>query len=102
MVAGDADEGRADLAVGHQLGFLEGALDRSDGRLDVDHHALLQSLRLVPAHAEDLERGVRPQLGHQAGDLRGADIQRHDEVLVVARHGAQPFGPGTRKAKPFG
>ena len=44
MAPGDADVGRGDLAVGHELRFLEGALDRGHGGFDVDHHAFLQSL----------------------------------------------------------
>ena len=92
VAAGDADESRADLAVGHQLGFLERALDRGHRRLDVDHDALFQAFRFVRAHAQDVER-----LGHQARHLRGADVQRDHQVLVFLRH--QPF---TRTAKPLG
>ena len=43
VAAGDAGERRGDLAVGHQLGLLERALDRGHGGLDVHHHALLQA-----------------------------------------------------------
>ena len=88
VAAGNADEGRGDLAIRHQLGFLQRALDRGDRGLDVDHHPLLQSLRLVPAHAEDLERAVGAQLGDQAGYIGGSDVEGHDEVLVVLGHSA--------------
>src|SRR5262245_7258564 len=102
VAAGDADEGRADLAVGHELGLLQRALDRCHRRLDVDDHALLQPLGLVAAHAQDFERAVGAQLCHETRHLRGPDVQRHDEVLVVSRHGPQPGSSGTRRAKPLG
>src|SRR5205823_1036237 len=97
VAAGDADIGRGYLAVGHQLGFLERALDRADRRVDVDDDAFLQPLRFVRAHAEDLERAVGPELGDEARHLRRADIQRDDEILFFFWH--QPL---TRRANPFG
>ena len=97
VAAGDADEGRADLAIGHQLRFLERALDRGHRGLDVDHHAFLQPLGLVRAHAEDVERAVGADLGDEARDLRGADVQRDDQVFAFLGH--QPF---TRTANPLG
>jgi hypothetical protein len=100
MVAGDADEGRGDLAVGHQLGLFQRALHRGHRGLDVHYHAFLQALRLVAAHAEHGERAVGAELGDQASHLRGSDIQRHDQVLVFLGH--QLSSSGRRTAKPFG
>src|SRR3954462_3528653 len=51
-----------------------GPLDRGHGGLDVHPHPLLQALRLVAAHAEDLERAVGAQLRHQTRDLGGPDV----------------------------
>ena len=61
VAAGDAGERRGDLAVGHQLGFLERALDRRHGGLDVDHHALLQALatRGCPCRGSRARRRAR-------------------------------------------
>ena len=41
--SGDAGDDIADFAVGHQLGFLQRALDAVHRRLDVHHHALFQT-----------------------------------------------------------
>ena len=56
----------------------------------------------MAAHAEDLERAVGAQLRHQARDLGGADVQRHDEVLVVSRHRLSRFSSGTRSGEAVG
>ena len=111
VAAGDAGESRGDLAVGHQFGFLERALDRADRRLDVDDHALLETFGLMAAHAENLEVPVGPELRDQRHHLRGADVQADDEFLGFLCHvSGQPFAfaaparsnSGTRRAKPFG
>ncbi len=86
VAAGDADIGRGDLAIGHQLGFFQRPLDRRHGGLDVDDHTLLQPLGLVRAHAEDLERAVRPELRDQARHLRSADVERNDQVFIFFWH----------------
>ncbi len=86
VAAGDADESRADLAVGHQLGFLEGALDRGHRGLDIHHYALLQAFGLVRAHAEDFQPTIGRELRDQARHLRGADVEGHDQVFVFLGH----------------
>src|SRR5215469_4801393 len=45
VAAGNAGEHRVDLAAGHELCLLHGALDRLHRGFDVDHDALLQSPR---------------------------------------------------------
>jgi hypothetical protein len=75
---------RADFTAGHELGFLDGTLDRLHGRLDVDHHALLESARGLDAHADHFDRIVGMHLAHQRGDLRRADVETDDEILVGA------------------
>src|SRR2546422_6233686 len=86
VAAGDPGENALDLAVGHQFGFLERALDGVDGRLDVYDDAFLQTLGLVAAHAYDVHAAVGKQLRDHRYHLRGADVQRDDEVLVLPRH----------------
>ena len=54
MAAGDAGIDVADLAVGHQLGFFQRALDRFDSRLDIDDHALFQALAIRAAQGRSL------------------------------------------------
>ena len=55
VAAGDARQHAVDLAAGHELGFLDRALDRLHRRLDVDDDAALQPARRIRADADDLE-----------------------------------------------
>ena len=55
VTAGDAGEDRSDLTIGHQLGFLDGVLDRAHGGVDVHHHALAQAARRVGSDADDVD-----------------------------------------------
>ena len=71
-----------DLAVGHQLGLFDRALNRLHGRLDVDHHALLQAARGLRAHADDLDGALGGDLADQRQHLGGADVQSDDDVFV--------------------
>ncbi len=82
VAAGDAGVDRVDLAVRHQLGLLDRALDRLHRRLDVDDHALLQAARRLAAHADDLDRTVGRDLADQREHLGGADVQSDDDVFV--------------------
>ena len=82
VAAGDAGVHRVDLAAGHELGFLHGALDRLHRRLDVDDHALLQPARGLRAQAEQLDHPVRADLADQRDDLGGADVEADDEIAV--------------------
>jgi hypothetical protein len=84
VAAGDARVDVADLAAGHQLGFLDRALDRQHGGLDVDHHALLQAARGMAADADDLDPALRHQLADDRDDLGGADVEAHDQVPGIA------------------
>ena len=100
VAAGDAGEGGGDLAVSHQFRLLERALDAGYRRFDVDHHALLEALGFVVAHAEHLERAVRSKFGDQRRHLGGADANRRRGCGSLSPF--QPFQPATRSAKPFG
>ena len=55
VAAGDAGVHRVNLAAGHQLRFLDGALDRLHRRLDVDDDAALQAARRMRAEADDFD-----------------------------------------------
>jgi len=115
VAAGNSGPYVTDLAIGHELGFLERALDRVDGRLYVYHHALLQSARRGAAHSDDLEAAFRLHLGDDGRDLRRADIETDDQILAffssAQRHVfsvaliqvflAVHFRPGLRTANPF-
>src|SRR5690606_31325047 len=74
VVAGDGGVDRTDLATGHQLGFLDGALDRLHGGFDIYHHTALETTRFVRADANHLDRTARRVLAHQRHHLGGADI----------------------------
>ena len=87
VAAGDAGVDRVDLAAGHQLGFLDRALDRLHGRLDVDDHAALQAARRVRADADDLDRPPRRDSPTMRDDLRRADVEADDQVsFSLSRH----------------
>ena len=77
VAAGDAGIHRVDLAAGHELGFLDRALNGLHGGLDVDHHALLQAARGMAADADDLQRAVGLDFADDGDDLAGADVQAH-------------------------
>src|SRR6266581_2808775 len=86
VAAGDPGENALYLAVGHQLSFLERALDRVHRRFDVHDHAFLQAFGLVAAHADDVQAPVGKQFRDHRHHLGGADVQSDDEVLVFPRH----------------
>src|SRR6185437_16513834 len=82
VTAGDAGEHGVDLAAGHELGFLHGALDRLHCRLDVDDHALLQAPRGLRAEAQHFDTAVDADFADQRHHLGGADVEAHDEISI--------------------
>ena len=93
VAAGDACEDRMDLAAGHQLGFLDRALDRLHGRVDVDDDAALQAARRMRAHAHDFDDSLGGQLADDRHDFRRADVESDDQVSFwLSRHrGSHPL-----------
>ena len=83
--AGDARVHRLDLAARHQLRFLDGAPDRGDGRLDVDHHAFAQPARRMRPDPDDVD-AFGGDFAHDAADLRGADVQPDKQLALLLRH----------------
>ena len=67
-----------DFAVRHQLGFFQGALNRFDGRFNIDHHAFFQTFRFRLAQANHFMPTVGHDLGHHGDHLGGADIESDD------------------------
>src|SRR5690606_34800462 len=98
MAAGDPGVDGADLAVGHQLGFLERPLDRVDRGLDVDHDPFLEAARLMLAEADDLVAAVAAHLRDDRDDLRSADVEADDEVFAVSGHSLLLGEPGLARA----
>jgi hypothetical protein len=80
VAASDARVDRVDLAAGHQLGFLDGALYRLHRRFDVDHHTALETARRLRADADDLDAAVGRDLSDQDHHFRGADVESDDEL----------------------
>ena len=78
VTAGDAGQHRMDLAPGHELGFLDGALDRLHRRIDVHDDAALQAARRMRADADDLDRAVRAEFADDRDHFRRADIEPDD------------------------
>src|SRR5262249_33490011 len=85
VAAGDAGEHSGDLAAGHVLGFLDRPLDRLDGGVDVDHHALADAARGRGADADHVE-AVVGHLPDDRGDLGGADVPPYDELVLALGH----------------
>ena len=86
MAGGDSGKHPVDFAIRHQLGLFDRTLNRLNGGLDVDHHALFQSERGMRAHRDDLETPVLAYLANQRRNLGCPHIQRYDQVLVALLH----------------
>src|SRR5450631_1529624 len=94
----DPGEHFLDLRVGHELGLLEGALDRVYRGLDVHDDALLQTARRVASHADEAQRVLGRDLGDERHDLGGADVEGDEEVAGVAGAGGDHFFVSLRGA----
>ncbi len=94
-----------DLAPRHVLGLLDRALDRGDGGVDVDHHALPQPLRRVRADADDVDALVG-HLADDGADLRRPDVEadedvsglRHDHLRASSRVALRPSAPSRARS----
>src|SRR5690606_1772435 len=86
VAAGNTGIDFANLAVGHEFGFFERALDRIDGRFNIDDHAFAHSLRFMLAEAQHFETSLWQYLGHYRHHFTGADIECNDQVLDVTGH----------------
>jgi len=86
VAAGDPRINVGDLAVGHQLHFLDHPGDGAHRLLDVDHHALAQAPGFLTAHADDVKVPLRRDFGHQRHNLGGADIQADNQILAIPAH----------------
>ena len=86
VAAGDAGVHILDLAVGHQLDFLDHPADGVHRLLDINDDALLQAARVLRAHADDIEMALIVDLGDQRDDFRRPDVQPDDQILVVPAH----------------
>ena len=64
----------ANLTVGHQFGLFQRALNRLDGRFNIDHHALFQPLRFRLPQANDFMASVWQHFGHHRNDLGGTNV----------------------------
>ena len=80
VTARNAGEHRVNLAAGHQLGFLDRALDRLHGRVDVDDDALLEPARRMRPDADHFDRAVGAELADDRNDFRSADVEADDQV----------------------
>ena len=76
----------ANLAVGHQFSLFQGALNRLDGGLDINHHSLLESLGFGLAQADHLVATVLQYLRHHGHHFRGADVEADDQIFGVFCH----------------
>ena len=79
VLAADADEGAIDLPARQSFRPLDGISDRSDGLVDVDHDALLQSGGRHRAVAHDREAPVAAHLTDEGTDLGRADVDPDED-----------------------
>jgi len=86
MAARDAGVHFADLAIGHQLGFAQSALNRRHGFFDVDHDAALEAFRDRRAQADHIQRAVVLHFGRHGDHFGGADIKPDNKVLAISGH----------------
>ncbi|MET3914465.1 hypothetical protein ABID97_001247 [Variovorax sp. OAS795] len=86
VAAGNAGVDAADLAVGHQLGLLQGLLDALHGGVDVHHHAALQAVARRNAESGELQLAAGQHLGHHHHHLGGADVESDNQVFVFFGH----------------
>ena len=83
--AGQVDDDRLHLDLGHAFGRIDRGADRALGAVEIDDRAALQPQRTLMADADDTgDMGAsaqsfiglgRMQLGDQADDLAGADVE---------------------------
>ena len=86
MAAGDAGVDAGDLAVRHQLGFLERLLDAGYRGIDVHNHAALKAEARRNAVARQFQFAVGQHLGHHRHHFGSADVQANDQIFVFFCH----------------
>ncbi len=92
------------LAVRHQFGLFQRALDCVDRGLDIDYHAPPQTARRVRTHADDVQRAFGSYFGDDADNLGSADIEADDEVFGVSgfAHGSALVGKTRTRRHAYG
>ena len=78
VAAGNAGVDRANFATGHEFGLFEGLLDRLDGLLDIDHHALAQARGGAGTNAHHIHAFGR-DFADDHTNFGGADIESDDK-----------------------
>ena len=73
---------RRDLAVRHQLRFLDRMLDRVHGGVDVDDHSLAETPRRMGTDPNHIQ-AVLGALRHDHTDFRGADVESDDQLFLA-------------------
>ena len=78
-----------DLDAGRQFGFVDGLANRLHGRLDVDHRAAPDALRIGDTEADDADVATVEEFADDRGHLRGADVES-DQMPLFASHSSSP------------
>ena len=86
MAAGDARADTLNLAVGHQLGFLQSLLNALHRGIDIHDHATLQAVAGCHTQTCQLELAAAHDFSHDHHDLGRADIQPNNHILVFSCH----------------
>jgi hypothetical protein len=74
VVAGDADQGRADAVAAAPLALLDGRLHRGARLVQADHHPLAQPAGGADAGGGEVQVTVRALLGEDRAGLRRSDV----------------------------
>src|SRR5439155_19661351 len=75
-------EGRPDFEPRVSLGRLDGAGDRLDGAVDIDHHALTEAIRRCQADPADVHPAARGHLSDEYAHLRRTDVDGDEHGLL--------------------
>ena len=86
MAAGDAGVNPGDLAVSHQLGFLERLLNALHGGVNIDHDTALEPVAGRNAQARKLELTARHDFGNHGHDFAGSNVQPNHQIFVFFGH----------------
>ena len=98
--AGQVDDDRLHLDLRHALGRVDRGTDRLLGAFEIDDRAALEAERALMADADDAgDMGApaqpliglgRVQLGDQADDLAGADVENRQRRALARRERTHP------------
>ncbi len=83
MATGNTGKDGVNITPRHQLGLLHGALNRLDGRLNVNHDPFFEPFRFTGADPDNLNLiAITAHFADNTDHLRGADIESNDQTFL--------------------